>query len=71
MIQQNSDNWQPLLYYSGNVFQPPGDKGEMDLLRDMIKQLEAQLSQSSPIIGSTTVGNSGKTLIFSKLTNRA
>ena len=33
MFQHNSGNWQPPSHYSGNVFQPPGDKGEMDLLR--------------------------------------
>ena len=67
MLQQNSSNWQ-LLHYSGNIFQPPGDdKDEMDLLRERIKQLEAQLSHFSSIIGSTLVANSGKTFIFSKI----
>ena len=67
MLQNNSGNWQPPLHYPRNIFQPPRDKGEIDLLRDMIKQLDAQLSQSSPIIGSTIVDNFGKTFIFGRI----
>ena len=67
MLQQNSGTWQPSTHYVGNVFQPPVVKGEMDLLRDRIKQLEAELIKSSPIIGSTTVANSGKNFIFNKI----
>ena len=67
MLQQNSVNRQPPFHYSGNVFQPPGDKGEMDLFRDMIKQLKVELAKSSPVIGSTTVANYDKNFIFSKI----
>ena len=39
----------------------------MDLFRDRIKQSKAQPSNSSSIIGSTLVANSGMTFIFSKI----
>ena len=66
MLQKYSGTWQPSTHYVGNVFQLPVAKGEMDLLRDRIKQLEAELVKSSPIIGSTTVANSGKNFISIK-----
>ena len=49
------------------MFKPLGDKGEMDLLRDRIKELEVELTKSSPVIGSTTVANSCKNFIFRKI----
>ena len=43
------------------------EKTEVDLLKEKIQQLEALISNSTSIIGYTSVANSGKNFISSKI----
>ena len=60
MIQPNSGNWQQNQIQLTHTSLHVGDKGEIELLRDKIKELEALLSKFPSIIESTSMANSSK-----------
>ena len=69
MIQPtaNAHTWQPHQAPTNQSNQLGGDKNDFELLKEKVKHLESILSNSTPIIGSTSVANSGKKFILNKI----
>ena len=65
--QHNGGNWQQ---YQTQLHPPPqstGEKSELEILKARLNQLEDLISNSSSTISSTSVANSGKNFILSKI----
>ena len=67
MFQPTSNAWQSHQAPTNQSNQPAGKKNDIELLKERMKQLEAILSNSSPIIGFNSVANSGKQFILDKI----
>ena len=64
--QGYSTQVQPIIQSIEEKLKDKADKSEVDLLKEKIQQLAALISNSTSIIGSTSVANSGKNFILSK-----
>ena len=67
MYHPTGNIWQQHQASTNQPNQPARDKNEIDLLKEIMKQLKAIISNLSPIIGSTSVANSGKQFILNKI----
>ena len=73
MMQPTANTWQPPTSNTWQQYpvhqsnESGGDKKEIALLKEKVDQLVAILANSSSIIGSTSVANSGKKFILDKI----